>query len=176
MRGIRRGFGVLVFLFAGMLPPLVPVARANGELLTGLTRLACEAILCLSSSVRPGECSPALNHYFGITGRHMMSKRMAFLNLCPTVSAPNMSSLVRVIVNSGGRCDIASLNSRMVPKMKPVYQEETRRSWSIPDAWVEVYVVDDTMPSYCEEFFSHPFIRVNRPVYVGDPLEGGRWQ
>ena len=31
------------------------------DLLTGTPKLACEAILCLSSGTRPGECSPSLN-------------------------------------------------------------------------------------------------------------------
>lgn len=39
---------------------------AQAELLTGEARLACEAVLCLSSSERPSECNPALSHYFGI--------------------------------------------------------------------------------------------------------------
>ena len=35
--------------------------------LSGDTKLACEAILCLSSGTRPGECGPALSRYFGIS-------------------------------------------------------------------------------------------------------------
>jgi hypothetical protein len=47
---------------------LTPAAHAADTtgLLTGTPRLACEATLCLSSSLRPGECSPSLEHYFGI--------------------------------------------------------------------------------------------------------------
>lgn len=29
--------------------------------LSGDTKLACEAVLCLSSSTRPGECTPSLS-------------------------------------------------------------------------------------------------------------------
>src|SRR3546814_12737896 len=44
---------------------LAPVAHAadTANLLTGIPRLACEATLCLSSSLRPGQCGPSLDHY-----------------------------------------------------------------------------------------------------------------
>ena len=35
-------------------------------LLTGVTRLSCEALLCLSSPARPGACNAALSYYFAI--------------------------------------------------------------------------------------------------------------
>ena len=37
--------------------------------LTGDTKLACEAILCLSSSEKPHECDPAINRYFSIKAK-----------------------------------------------------------------------------------------------------------
>ncbi|RZA23023.1 MAG: conjugal transfer protein TrbM, partial [Proteobacteria bacterium] len=39
------------------------------EVLTGDTRLACEAVLCLASGQRPNECSPSLQRYFSIRFR-----------------------------------------------------------------------------------------------------------
>ncbi|WP_269902395.1 TrbM/KikA/MpfK family conjugal transfer protein, partial [Campylobacter coli] len=36
------------------------------DILTGDTKLACEAILCLSSGTRPSECSSSLARYFSI--------------------------------------------------------------------------------------------------------------
>ena len=33
-------------------------AQADNQELSGDTKLACEAILCLSSGTRPGECGP----------------------------------------------------------------------------------------------------------------------
>ena len=56
------------------------------EVLTGDTRLACEAVLCLASGTRPSECAPSLNRYFSITARKFkdtLKKRRNFLNLCP---------------------------------------------------------------------------------------------
>lgn len=52
------------------------------DLLTGDTRLSCEAILCLSSSVKPGECQPSLNRFFSIKekkmGRYTKCKKSIF--------------------------------------------------------------------------------------------------
>ncbi len=72
--------------------------------LTGDTRYACEALLCLSSGIRPGECSPSLSRYFGITRKKWkdtLNARRDFLRLCPVSSDPGMPSLVEAIVNGG---------------------------------------------------------------------------
>ena len=56
-------------------------------LLTGVTRLSCEALLCLSSPARPAACNPALSYYFGIkkfTWPATFAARLRFLNKCPT--------------------------------------------------------------------------------------------
>lgn len=90
-------------------------ASAQDEL-TGDTRLACEAILCLSSSTRPGECAPSLSRYFGITRRRLSNTiraRLEFLRLCPVVSqTPQMRSLVSAI--SAARA--AAMRSRSTPR------------------------------------------------------------
>ncbi len=62
-------------------------ATPGAELLTGITRLSCEALLCLSSPARPAACNPALSHYFGIkkfTWPATFAARLRFLNKCPT--------------------------------------------------------------------------------------------
>ncbi|WP_265177498.1 TrbM/KikA/MpfK family conjugal transfer protein, partial [Campylobacter coli] len=56
------------------------------DILTGDTKLACEAILCLSSGTRPSECSSSLARYFSIKFKKpwkTINARRAFLNLCP---------------------------------------------------------------------------------------------
>ncbi len=61
---------------------------------TGDTRLACEALLCLPSDVRPSECAPSLNRYFGIVRKKPADTaraRQEFLNLCPVSRAPTDS-------------------------------------------------------------------------------------
>ena len=71
---------VIPFLLFGVL--LVPSASLAADELTGDTRYACEALLCLSSGIRPGECSPSLSRYFGITRK----KWKDTLNARPRIS------------------------------------------------------------------------------------------
>ncbi|KAA3682647.1 hypothetical protein E3U40_09795 [Campylobacter fetus subsp. venerealis] len=52
-------------LFFGVLATIFSI-NINASELTGDTKLACEALLCLSSGTRPSECSPSLNRYFSI--------------------------------------------------------------------------------------------------------------
>ncbi|WP_333473126.1 TrbM/KikA/MpfK family conjugal transfer protein [Paenalcaligenes faecalis] len=103
---------------------------AQAELLTGEARLACEAVLCLSSSERPSECNPALSHYFGIKRYRKgaldwgktVNARKAFLGLCPASSSTdtgNMPALIHAIAQGTGRCDADFLNQRLrVPKVR----------------------------------------------------------
>ncbi len=39
--------------------------------LTGDPKLACEAIICLSTGTRPNECAPSMARYFGISYRYL---------------------------------------------------------------------------------------------------------
>ena len=105
-----------VFLFCIF---LVPSAHA-ADLLTGDKRLACETILCLSTSDRPSECAPALSKYFSIKSNAKKDRwtktknmRKQFLALCPEASHnnPNMEDLSDILVNLGGQCDANHLNS-----------------------------------------------------------------
>ena len=61
-------------------------SSAVAQEITGDAKLACEALLCLSSPTRPSECAPALKKYFSITDKkpHKQAKKRAnFLKLCP---------------------------------------------------------------------------------------------
>ena len=49
-----------ILLAAATLATAIPLTAQAEDLLTGDTRLACEATLCLSSGTRPNECNPAL--------------------------------------------------------------------------------------------------------------------
>lgn len=154
-----------------------------GEVLTGTTRLACEAILCLSSGVRPGECAPALNHYFGILvyGKYgldwpaTVAARHAFLSLCPVVSSPGMPELVDAIASGAGRCDAATLNSRL---RRPAYKYRER--WLGGDAGSVVEIqefqaISDEKPLYCLVYERNQYTLDVDTKYVGDPFRGGRW-
>ena len=77
-------------------------AVSGADLLTGVTRLSCEALLCLSSPVRPGACNPALSYYFAIkkfTWPATFAARLRFLNKCPTGSP----ELARSVANEAPR-------------------------------------------------------------------------
>lgn len=58
----------------------------QAEELTGDAKLACEAILCLSTSTRPTECNESLRRYFSIKHKkaHKTARaRRDFLKQCP---------------------------------------------------------------------------------------------
>ena len=117
------------------------------DVLTGDTRLACEAILCLSSGTRPSECTPSLSRYFNITKRKLsdtIRARLNFLQLCPVASqTPEMQSLVSAISRGAGRCDAQSLNSTLV-------------------MWTGGYddgrtYISNQLPDYCGAYTGHAY-------------------
>ena len=74
--------------------PFLSAPSAQAQQMDGITQLACEAVLCLSSPTRPGECAASISHYFGI----VMSKpwktvqaRKNFLKLCPDVKEADIN-------------------------------------------------------------------------------------
>jgi hypothetical protein len=102
------------FIFLLALFTFLPIRAWADQELTGDTKLACQAIICLSSGMRPGECSPALSRYFGISHKKWkdtVKARRNFLNQCPTVGEePSMPTLVEAILNGAGRCTADLLN------------------------------------------------------------------
>lgn len=151
----------VAILITGTVTP----ANAEDGVFEGVTRLACEALLCLSSGVRPGACSPSLSYYFDIVKKTMsktISARLDFLNLCPVASqTPEMQSLVSAISHGAGRCDTASLNQMQY------YDETTGESY-----------ISNRYPSYCNAYYTNSytdFISGYLPKYVGVPERGGYW-
>jgi len=122
----------------------IPGTAGAQEILTGDTRLACEAILCLATGTQPSECTPSLRRYFSISYRKLSDTirgRVNFLNLCPVANqTPQMTALVNAQANGAGRCDAASLNAVL-------------RSWTGSDDGM-VYV-SNQMPSYCTAYTTH---------------------
>jgi hypothetical protein len=142
-------------------------STANAEGFTGDTKLACEAILCLSTGSRPSECSPSLRRYFDISARRLsdtIRARKNFLNLCPSASQDdNMRSLVDSIANGAGRCDAASLNV-------------SQRVWRRDDGGQAV--IRNGLPSHCSSYGGHAYTDQAAGTvarYVGDPATGGFW-
>ncbi|TXH91666.1 TrbM/KikA/MpfK family conjugal transfer protein [Thauera aminoaromatica] len=136
------------------------------EVLSGDTRLACEAILCLSTGQRPSECTPSLSRYFGIHKRKLsdtIAARRDFLERCPAAQqTPQMLGLVHAISRGAGRCDAASLNA-------------TLRMWTGSDGG-EIQI-SDRMPAYCVAYTGHAYTDFNQtqPRYVATPESGGYW-
>lgn len=137
------------------------------ELFTGDVKLACEAVLCLSSGTRPGECAPSLNRYFSITAKKMsdtIRKRKNFLNLCPAASQDEkMIALVDAISNGAGRCDYASLNATL-----RVW------NWNRKSGGAKTYI-RNSLPSYCSAYNGNAYTDIAAPRYVGIPTRGGHW-
>lgn len=142
-------------------------ARAQ-ELLTGDAKLACEAILCLSSGQWPGECMPSLRRYFSISPRRisdMIRNRLNFLNLCPTANdaSTQMPSLVAALAAGAGRCDAAALNITLA-----FYTGGADRGDG-------EYTILNTLPVYCSAYINHAYTDLPGPAYFGTMGVDGRW-
>lgn len=146
------------FLAALMGLAITPAAVAQG-ILTGDTRLACEAILCLSSATQPAECQPSLQRYYSIVRRRLrdtIQARNDFLSQCPKVNANAQSgAVIKEFVVAANGCDAASLNKTLL-----VYSDADG-----------VYYIDNRLPSACVTYVSNAKV----PAYVGVAKQGGKW-
>ena len=135
-------------------------AQTGNNILTGDTRLACEAIMCLATSQRPHECNPAIQRYFGINFKKpgdTVRARIAFLNQCPSGSqTPEMQAFVVAVSMGAGQCDALSIN-----RVNAGYDGTIR----------------DVMPSYCTSYAGNGYTggSIALPRYVGIPARGGYW-
>lgn len=145
---------------------LLPLmSYADAPVFTGDVKLACEAVLCLSSSTRPSECAPSLARYFGINKKFWsdtVNARRSFLNLCPASSETGMPDLVSAIVNGAGRCDAGYLN-------KQLYEEKEItecRGHKDPDCHDVVYYrIKNTLPNYCQTYINHEWTDLNNSLH-----------
>lgn len=150
----------------------------SSEVLTGDIRLACEALLCLSSGTRPDACAASLSRYFSIQRRRFsntLRARLNFLNLCPVANqTPEMQALVVAIRDGAGRCDAQFLNQTLI-------QQRTREvcpTWRHSDHTCRtetIRVIDDTQPVYCAIYDNHEYTSDVGARYVGTPENGGYW-
>lgn len=133
------------------------------DLLAGDTRLACEAVLCLSTGSPPAECAPALRRYFSISHRKLaqtIRRRSSFLRLCPVAQqTPQMSALITAQAQGAGRCDAAALNAALAGA-------EDGLAW-----------IDNRLPAHCMAYVTHAYTDFagTLPRYVGVPERGGHW-
>lgn len=87
---MRATTGVLVTVALLTNLALAAPARAQGQVLTGDVRSACEAILCLAAPSCPSECAPSIKRYYSISAKKFkdtVRKRKNFLALCPKTDA-----------------------------------------------------------------------------------------
>ena len=160
-------------LSSAVLPAGVPQA---GDLLTEDAKLACEAVLCLSSGKRPSECNESIARYFSIHHKKphkTLQARRDFLNLCPSSREEGMPGLIEALVNGAGRCDAAELN-RMG---RYTVQKNVCRGYYGNE---NCYVVSETRicptkPPYCRAYHSHEWTDVGGVRYVGEEQDGGHW-
>ncbi|ADU91071.1 TrbM/KikA/MpfK family conjugal transfer protein [Taylorella equigenitalis] len=174
----------LVGLTALAISPIFSLAYADDDLLTGDVRLACEAILCLSSGTRPSECSPSLHKYFSIFNKKKPWKtplmRIDFLNLCPASHEVGMASLIEAIAYGAGYCDANILNTQNRRKyIKHIETGKKIYNGTISDyedevITKEIEVIEDTKPAYCINYENHEWTDVD-VTYIGDKFEGGKW-
>ena len=180
-----------LLLLALLLPLALPARAQSPALFTGLTRLACEALLCLSSGSHPAACTPSLTYYFSLhkqfrTDLSTLTKRLNFLNLCPSASADtHMQSLTQAIARGAGYCDAASLNRNTYETTIRVCPTRPRGSpwWRQVDeeecSYQTVQAIDPHMPHHCSSYYQHGYIApgdLKPPRYVGQPGHDGRWQ
>jgi hypothetical protein len=143
------------------------------SLFTGDTKLACEAILCLSASQGRSEsaCQPSLRRYFSFNKRKLrdtIKARGDFLNLCPSAQKDEgMRTLVSALAAGAGWCDATTLNMTL----RYVSQD--------PYTGLEAIFISNFMPVNCTAIYSHPNTAYPTdqllPKYVGLPERGGLW-
>ena len=170
-------------LFIALLPAsaAASIEADQSQLLTGDTRLACEATLCLSSNERPNECAPSLKRFFSIrhkTWHKTLKARKDFLKLCPSSNENDgMRRLTDAIAEGAGRCDAAELNRVMRSSYtgKKCYYRSNKAGGSYC-AEQKISYIRNAKPSYCSAYFDHEWTVVGDSVrYVGEEKKNGRW-
>jgi len=145
---------------------------------TGDKKLACEAILCLSSGSRPSECNPSIKRYFGINAKKWkdtLKNRKSFLSLCPSTDfvsnnqsgddEKEYSKLIDILVNLKDDCSIEKLNSELEYKtLKSTYQDSYDDWGRKTIDWVRPVSI---LSESCKQLMSSNYTYIN-PVFICD--------
>ena len=161
-------------------PTQAAPASIKEDLLTGDTRLACEAVLCLSTGNRPSECQPSIRRYFSIKHKRLrdtLKARKNFLKLCPSSNEQGMPGLINALAEGAGRCDAAELNRvmRATYQTQQCYHRSNKAggSYCVPQ---RVSYVRNAKPAYCKAYFDHEWTIADESIrYEGEEKKGGRW-
>jgi len=100
-----------------LLSAALPLQTQAQDFLTGDTRLACEAILCLASASPPNECAASLERYFSISFRDFSDTARAranFLNLCPRAN-PTLQSQSASVTPAASSARLADTANSSTP-------------------------------------------------------------
>lgn len=160
----------LFFLLPLFLTPVI--SQAEDNVLTGDTRLSCEAILCLSSGTRPGECAPSLSRYFGINEKHWsdtIKARKNFLKICPASEEKGMPELVNSIANGAGRCDAAYLNKFLYEEKNFMQCRGSGKDESCHP--VTYYRIKNELPGYCRAYINHEWTDLDTTLHYQGKTE-----
>ncbi|RBQ32270.1 conjugal transfer protein TrbM [Arcobacter sp. FW59] len=141
----------------------------SDDLLTGDTKLSCEAILCLSTGSRPSECSPSLSRYFSINAKKWkdtIKKRKNFLKLCPVDGADEKDEVFADLrdnvlpISDPRQCTAEYLNSQ-------VDKKRARRT-NNENFYLSFYSyrINPNIPSQCNALFNHAYTDIKRPTYT----------
>lgn len=179
---MNKSLGLLAAAMLGAAP-----AAFADDVLTSDTRLACEAVLCLSSGDRPSECAPSIKRYFSIRHKKLgdtLKARRNFLKMCPASSEnAEMAGLTDAIAEGAGRCDAKELNRMMrYSAWEQVCEQKTYnrlgRNYTKQEncQMVKKFRVRPDKPQYCKAYFEHGWTTTGDKVrYVGEEKTGGRW-
>lgn len=157
-----KKLALLMTLTVFLSPQLFADNDYGEQLLTGDTKLACEAVLCLSTGKRPDECEPPLTKYFSITAKKLsdqIKKRKNFLKLCPASSEAGMPALTDAIVNGAGRCDPDYLNKALLQTKETTKCSGGAGSDSVGERCVVTtwHRISSALPNYCKVYTANEF-------------------
>lgn len=143
------------------------------DLLTGDTRLSCEAILCLSSGTRPGECNPSIKKYFSIHGKKpsdTIRKRKDFLQLCPVGDEAERDSEFtnlrdNILLKIDNGCDIDMLNANIEYRGHCVKEWSSEHNEGCDEFKVDEARVNPELDKNCKLLMQSAYTNI-RPKFV----------
>lgn len=137
------------------------------DLLTGDTKLSCEAILCLSSSTRPSECNPSLNRYFSISAKKWkdtVKKRKSFLQLCPT--GGDASSLASSAYTAEDQAQFENYRDNVLASSTSQCSAEALNENIETSYDTFGYRINPNIPSTCNAIYDSVYSDIAKPTYV----------
>lgn len=162
---MRRG------LFFGVIGSLLLMSSVQAEdVLTGDTKLSCEAILCLSSGTRPSECNPSLQRYFSISAKKWkdtVAKRKSFLQLCPTGSS-DTNSIASNSYTAADQAQFENYRDNVLANSNSTQCTAEALNQNIETSYSDnlSYRISPNIPSTCNTIYDSVYTDIAKPTYV----------